>query len=207
MCDETQESGFEWHPLVETQAPPDPTCLIGVCHIRCSTEFRDRHRPPPGVPSRFRLRLPDTREATVSADTNKRPTPISVTRGSRGGARSSVRDSCIAGLHAQAGRPPSTRRRPTRPALRDESRPHGVRREALRLYPRHSREELGGRFLGHPALPERESVRGPEHAGKAVDVSEAFRDVVPQDPRDMAKAGLLETQSPAVRVRTRRNDA
>jgi hypothetical protein len=26
-------------------------------------------------------------------------------------------------------------------------------------------------------------------------------------PRDMAKAGLLEAQSPAVRVRTRRNDA
>ena len=27
------------------------------------------------------------------------------------------------------------------------------------------------------------------------------------DPRDMAKAGLLEAQSPAVNVRTRRNDA
>src|SRR5262249_22554805 len=30
---------------------------------------------------------------------------------------------------------------------------------------------------------------------------------VPQDPRDMAKAGLLEAQSPAVKDRTRRNDA
>jgi hypothetical protein len=30
---------------------------------------------------------------------------------------------------------------------------------------------------------------------------------VPQDPRDMAKAGLPEAQSPAVKVRTRRNDA
>ena len=30
---------------------------------------------------------------------------------------------------------------------------------------------------------------------------------VPQDPRDMAKAGLLEAQSPAVNVRTLRNDA
>src|ERR1700712_1691354 len=30
---------------------------------------------------------------------------------------------------------------------------------------------------------------------------------VPQDPRDMAKAGLLEAQSPEVKVRTRRNDA
>ena len=29
---------------------------------------------------------------------------------------------------------------------------------------------------------------------------------VPRDPRDMAKAGLLEAQSPAVKVRTRRND-
>ncbi|MCA1695969.1 MAG: hypothetical protein LC749_15280 [Actinobacteria bacterium] len=28
-----------------------------------------------------------------------------------------------------------------------------------------------------------------------------------QDPRDMAKAGLLETQSPEVKVRTHRNDA
>ena len=28
-----------------------------------------------------------------------------------------------------------------------------------------------------------------------------------QDPCDMAKAGLLEAQSPAVRVRTHRNDA
>ena len=28
-----------------------------------------------------------------------------------------------------------------------------------------------------------------------------------RDPRDMAKAGLLEAQSPAVRVRTHRNDA
>jgi hypothetical protein len=30
---------------------------------------------------------------------------------------------------------------------------------------------------------------------------------VPQDPHDMAKAGLLEAQSPAVKVRTHRNDA
>src|SRR6476659_2740939 len=30
---------------------------------------------------------------------------------------------------------------------------------------------------------------------------------VPQDPHDMAKAGLLEAQSPEVKVRTRRNDA
>ncbi len=29
----------------------------------------------------------------------------------------------------------------------------------------------------------------------------------PRDPRDMAKAGLLQAQSPVVNVRTRRNDA
>jgi hypothetical protein len=29
----------------------------------------------------------------------------------------------------------------------------------------------------------------------------------PQGPRDMAKTGLFEAQSPAVKVRTRRNDA
>jgi hypothetical protein len=29
---------------------------------------------------------------------------------------------------------------------------------------------------------------------------------VPQDPHDMAKAGLLEARSPVVKVRTRRND-
>jgi hypothetical protein len=33
-----------------------------------------------------------------------------------------------------------------------------------------------------------------------VAVSKAFRGVVPQDPRDMAKAGLLEAQSPVVKV-------
>jgi hypothetical protein len=33
------------------------------------------------------------------------------------------------------------------------------------------------------------------------------QDGVLQDPRDMAKAGLLEAQSPAVKVRTHRNDA
>ena len=30
---------------------------------------------------------------------------------------------------------------------------------------------------------------------------------VPRDPRDMAKAGLLEAQSPAMNVRIHRNDA
>jgi hypothetical protein len=60
--------------------------------------------------------------------------------------------------------------------------------------------QLGGTWRvvpGSLGLPERESVRGPQHAEEAVAVWEAFTGVVPQDPRDMAKAGLLEAQSPA----------
>jgi hypothetical protein len=37
--------------------------------------------------------------------------------------------------------------------------------------------------------------------------SGGVRGGVPQDPRDMAKAVLLEVQSPAVKALTRRNDA
>ena len=54
--------------------------------------------------------------------------------------------------------------------------------------------------LGSLGLPGCESGRGQQHAEKAVAASEAFRGVVPQDPRDMAKAGLLEAQSPVVKV-------
>ena len=54
--------------------------------------------------------------------------------------------------------------------------------------------------LGSLGLPESESGGGQQHAEKAVAVSKAFRGVVPQDPRDMAKAGLLEAQSPVVKV-------
>ena len=54
--------------------------------------------------------------------------------------------------------------------------------------------------LGSLGLPGSESGRGQQHAEKAVAVSKAFRGVVPQDPRDMAKAGLPEAQSPVVKV-------
>jgi hypothetical protein len=63
--------------------------------------------------------------------------------------------------------------------------------------------QLGGTWRvvpGSLGLPERESGRGPQHAEEAVAVWEAFTGVVPQDPRDMAKAGLLEAQSPEVKV-------
>lgn len=87
-----------------------------------------------------------------------------------------------------------------------ETRTSGVRREALRLYPQRSWEELGGLFLDRPAnldakargdkrMPVKRCPRGGVHSG------------VPQDPRDTVKAGLLEAQSPGVKVRTRRNDA
>jgi hypothetical protein len=54
--------------------------------------------------------------------------------------------------------------------------------------------------LGSLRLPGQRKRRGQQHAEKAVAVSKAFRGVVPQDPRDMAKAGLLEAQSPVVKV-------
>jgi hypothetical protein len=65
------------------------------------------------------------------------------------------------------------------------------------LNPWHSQEELGGTFLGHrvhlkakaggdKSMPEK---RGP---------LEGTEGVAPQDPRDKAKAGLPEPQSPAV---------
>src|SRR3954447_23780121 len=64
----------------------------------------------------------------------------------------------------------------------------------------------GKEVPGSPGSPGRESRRGPQHAGEAVAVPGVWGGV-PQGPRDMAKAGLLEAQSPAVRVLTCRNDA
>ena len=63
------------------------------------------------------------------------------------------------------------------------------------LYPRFSREELGGRFLGLMAYldPKGEgdkSMPGNQRPGPGV------WDGALGDPRDMAKAGLLESQSP-----------
>ena len=87
-----------------------------------------------------------------------------------------------------------------------ENRMHGVRREALRPYPRRSWEELGGTFLdrladldakarGDKSMPVKRWSAGGVQGG------------APQDPRGMVKTGLFEAQSPAVKVRTHRNDA
>jgi hypothetical protein len=74
------------------------------------------------------------------------------------------------------------------------------------LYPRRSWEELGGMFLGRLADLEGKPEGDKSMPGKRWP-SGGVQGGVPQDPRDMAKAGLLEAQSPAVNVRTLRNDA
>ena len=83
---------------------------------------------------------------------------------------------------------------------------HGVRREALRRIPGHSWEELGGVFLGRLAYLDGKPEGDKSMPGKWWP-SGGVQGGVPQGPRDMAKAGLLEAQSPAVRVRTHRHDA
>ena len=83
---------------------------------------------------------------------------------------------------------------------------HGVRREALRRIPysagRNSEEMFLGRLAylagkpgGNKSMPGTRRPSGGVQGG------------VPLDPHGMAKAGLPEAQSPAVNVRTHRNDA
>lgn len=74
-------------------------------------------------------------------------------------------------------------------------RTNHVRHEALYLYPRLSREELGRRFLGRmtyldPKGEGDKSMSGNRRPGSVV------RDGVLGGPRDMAKTGLFEAQSP-----------
>ena len=61
-------------------------------------------------------------------------------------------------------------------------------------------------FLGHLAYLNAKARGDQSMPGKRWP-SEGVQGVVPRDPRDKAKAGLLEAQSPVVRVRTHRNDA
>jgi hypothetical protein len=71
------------------------------------------------------------------------------------------------------------------------------------LNPWHIQEELGGTFLGHRVYL-KAKARGdksmPEKRGSLEDA----KGIAPQGPRDKAKAGLLEPQSPAVPTHTRR---
>jgi hypothetical protein len=80
-----------------------------------------------------------------------------------------------------------------------------VRREALRRIPGAAGRNLEGCFWVND-LPGRESARGQQHACKAA-AAKGVTGAALQDPRDMAKAGLLAAQSPAVKMTARRNDA
>ena len=74
------------------------------------------------------------------------------------------------------------------------------------MYPRRSREELEGRFLGRLVYLDAKARGDKSMPGKRWP-SGGVQGGVPQDPRDMAKAGLLEVWSPAMKVRIHRNDA
>ena len=63
------------------------------------------------------------------------------------------------------------------------------------MYPRRSREELGGRFLGPMAYLDPKGEGDKSMPGKRRPCP-GVRDGAPGDPRDMAKAGLPESQSP-----------
>jgi hypothetical protein len=63
------------------------------------------------------------------------------------------------------------------------------------LYPRRSRDELEGRFVGLMAYPDPRGERNNRMPGKRRS-SPGVRGEVSWDPRDMAKAGLPESQSP-----------
>jgi hypothetical protein len=63
------------------------------------------------------------------------------------------------------------------------------------LYPRRSREELEGRFLGPMTYPDPKGERNNSMSGKRRS-SSGVRGGASRDPRDMAKAGLPESQSP-----------
>jgi hypothetical protein len=63
------------------------------------------------------------------------------------------------------------------------------------LYPRRSREELEGMFLGQMAYPDPKGERNSSMLGKRRSCP-GVRGEALRDPRDMAKAGLPEAESP-----------
>jgi hypothetical protein len=74
------------------------------------------------------------------------------------------------------------------------------------LYPQLSWEELGGTFLGLMAYPDPKGEGNKSMSGKRRTCPGVWG-AASRDPRDMAKAGLLEAQFPAMKVRIHRNDA
>jgi hypothetical protein len=71
------------------------------------------------------------------------------------------------------------------------------------LYPQLSWEELGELFLGLMAYLELKGEGDKSMSGKRW-ACPGVRGVASRDPCDMAKAGLLEVQSPAMKVRIHR---
>ena len=69
------------------------------------------------------------------------------------------------------------------------------------LNPRLSREKLGGRFLGH-RVDLKAKAGGEKSMPEKQEMLEGAEDMVLQDPRDRAKAGLPESQSPVVEPHT-----
>ena len=63
------------------------------------------------------------------------------------------------------------------------------------MYPRLSRDELEGRFVGPMAYPDPKGERNHRMPGKRRSGSDVGAEAS-RDPRDTAKAGLLEAQSP-----------
>src|SRR5664279_2456286 len=82
--------------------------------------------------------------------------------------------------------------------LKNPGAPRGAR-----SYSRCSRERLEEISLGPMTYLDTERRRGQQHVRKLVTVSR-YRNGAPGDPRDMAKAGLLESQFPAMQLDIRR---
>jgi len=95
-------------------------------------------------------------------------------------------------MSASAAAAVSTRRRATARVMRmsTATAPRG----AL-SYPRRSREELEGMFLGPMAYPDPKGERNNRMPGKRRSCP-GVRGEASRDPRDMAKAGLPEAESP-----------
>jgi hypothetical protein len=96
------------------------------------------------------------------------------------------------------------RLRPARGVRKGSSRMRGncAPRNAV-LNPWRSQEELGGTFLGH-RVHLTAKARGEKSMPEKRGMLEDAKGVAPQGPRDRAKAGLPEPQSPAVEMHTRR---
>ena len=86
-------------------------------------------------------------------------------------------------------------RRQARATARATRTPTATAPRGALSYPRRSREELEGMFLGPMAYPDPEGERNNRMPGKRRSCP-GVRGEASRDPRDMAKAGLPEAESP-----------